>query len=75
MYIQDDFVNKVYPGNKTRMTGILRLYPPNKDKKNVYGRYLEAIHLEETEQEFEEVEISEEEEKEIKELVSTGTRW
>ncbi|MFH0970029.1 MAG: LAGLIDADG family homing endonuclease [Candidatus Diapherotrites archaeon] len=68
VYIEDDFVNKVYPGNRTQITGILRLYPPNKDKKNVYGRYLEAIHLEETEKEFEDIIIEEEEEQKIKEL-------
>jgi replicative DNA helicase Mcm len=68
IYIEDDFVNKVYPGNRTMITGILRLYPPNKDKKNVYGRYLEAHHLEETEKEFEDVSINEEDEARIKEL-------
>ncbi|MEK6970868.1 MAG: LAGLIDADG family homing endonuclease [archaeon] len=68
VYIEDDFVNKVYPGNRTMITGVLRLYPPNKDKKNVYGRYLEAIHLEETEKEFEDVSINEEDETKIKEL-------
>ncbi len=68
VYIEGDFVNKVYPGNRTQITGILRLYPPNKDKKNVYGRYLEAIHVEETDKEFEDVTVSEEDEKKIKEL-------
>ncbi len=68
VYIEDDFVNRVYPGNRTQITGILRLYPPNKDKKNVYGRYLEAIHLEETEKEFEDVTINEEDEIKIKEI-------
>ncbi len=68
VYIEDDFVNKVYPGNRTQITGMLRLYPPNKDKKNVYGRYLEAVHVEETEKEFEDVTIVEEDEAKIKEL-------
>jgi replicative DNA helicase Mcm len=68
VYIEDDFVNRVYPGNRTQITGILRLYPPNKDKKNVYGRYLEAIHLEETEKEFEDVTINEDDEAKIKEI-------
>ncbi|MEK6902050.1 MAG: LAGLIDADG family homing endonuclease [archaeon] len=68
VYIEDDFVNRVYPGNRTQMTGVLRLYPPNKDKKNVYGRYLEVIHVEETEKEFEDVTIVEEDEIKIREL-------
>lgn len=68
VYIEDDFVNKVYPGNRTQMTGVLRLYPPNKDKKNVYGRYLEVIHVEETAKEFDDVTIVEEDEVKIREL-------
>ncbi|MBU2101020.1 hypothetical protein KKB11_07360, partial [Candidatus Micrarchaeota archaeon] len=63
----NDLVNKVAAGDKTRITGILRLRPP-KDKKLVFTRYLETIHLEETAREFEEVEISKEEEQQIKEL-------
>ncbi len=62
--VSDDLVNKVAPGDRTRITGIIRLSPP-KEKKIVYGRYLEAIHIEETAKEFEEVEISKEEEEEI----------
>jgi len=63
----NDLVNKVSAGQKTRITGILRLRPP-KDKKLVFLRYLESVHLEETAKDFEEVEISKEEEKKIKEL-------
>ncbi|MEK6958003.1 MAG: LAGLIDADG family homing endonuclease [archaeon] len=64
IYVSDDNVNKAAPGDRTRITGIIRLSPP-KEKKIVYGRYLEAIHIEETAKEFEEVEISKEEEEEI----------
>ncbi|MBU1930164.1 ATP-binding protein, partial [Candidatus Micrarchaeota archaeon] len=39
-----------------------------KDKNLVYGRFLEAIHLEETAKEFEEVEISADEKKQIEAL-------
>jgi len=67
VYVSDDLVNRISPGDRTRITGILRLMPP-KEKKVVYGRYLEAIHLEETAKEFEEVEISQDEEEEIKKL-------
>ncbi|MBI4210709.1 MAG: helix-turn-helix domain-containing protein [Candidatus Diapherotrites archaeon] len=67
IYVSDDIVNSISPGDRTKITGILRLMPP-KEKKVVYGRYLEAIHLEETAREFEEVEISREEEEEIKKL-------
>ncbi|MFH1663790.1 MAG: minichromosome maintenance protein MCM [archaeon] len=63
----NDLVNKASAGDRTRITGILRLRAP-KDKKLVFMRYLEVIHLEETAREFEEVEISKEEETKIKEL-------
>jgi len=69
IYVSDDIVNRISPGDRTKITGIIRISPP-KEKKVVYGRYLEAIHLEETAREFEEVEISPEEEEEIKKLAS-----
>ncbi len=68
VYVSDDFVNRVAAGDKTRFVGVLRLVPPQKDKKDIYGRYLEAIHLEETAKEFSEVDIAKEEEEEIKKL-------
>jgi len=67
IYVSDDLVNMISAGDKTRFSGVLRLYPPDK-KKTVYGRYLEAMHLEETQREFEEVEITPEEEAEIRKL-------
>ncbi len=69
IYVSDDLVNKISPGDRTKITGVIRLSPP-KEKKVVYGRYMEAVHLEETEKEFEEVEISKEEEAELKKLAS-----
>lgn len=67
IHVADDFVNKLAPGDRTRITGILRLTSSN-ERKVVFGRYIEAVHVEETEREFDEVEISKEEEKEIKKL-------
>jgi len=67
--VYDDLVNKVSAGDKTKFVGMLRLAPPQKDaKKIVYGRYLEVNYLEETQKEFSEVEVSREEEAEIKRL-------
>jgi len=67
VFVSDDIVNRIAAGDTTRFVGVLRLNPPDK-KKTVYGRYLEAMHLEETQREFEEVEITSEEEEEIKKL-------
>ena len=69
VYASEDMVNKVYPGARTVITGMLRLRPP-KEKNAVYGRFIEAIHLEETAREFDELEISKEEEEEIKKLAA-----
>ncbi len=71
IYLTDDMVNRISPGDRTKLTGVLRLYP-GKDKKVVYERYLESLHLEETAKEFDDVEISREEEEEIKKLASRG---
>src|SRR3989338_1104437 len=65
--VTDDMVNKVAPGDRTRVTGVLRLLQP-KEKSIVYGKQLEAVHLDETAKEFEEVDITKEEETEVKKL-------
>lgn len=67
VFVADDLVNKAAPGDKIKIVGILRLYPA-KANKLVFGRFIETVHLEETMQEFEEIEISKEEEEQIKEL-------
>ena len=68
IYVSDDLVNKVSAGDKTKFVGILRLVPPQKDKKTVYGRFLECNYLEETQKEFTELDITKEEEEEIQKL-------
>jgi replicative DNA helicase Mcm len=67
VYVSDDLVNKALPGDTIILVGILRL-APTKRTKPVFGRYLECIHLEQTQREFEEITITPEEEKKIKEL-------
>ncbi|MCX6804157.1 MAG: hypothetical protein NTY48_06360, partial [Candidatus Diapherotrites archaeon] len=68
VYVSEDLVNKVALGDKTMFTGVVRLIPPEKDKKTVFGRYLEVNYLEETEREFSEVKVTKEEEEAIKKL-------
>ncbi len=68
VFVSDDIVNKVAAGDKTKFVGILRLLPPDKEKKNIYGKYLEVNYLEETQKEFAEVEVSKEEQEEIRKL-------
>ncbi|HNV01248.1 MAG TPA: minichromosome maintenance protein MCM, partial [archaeon] len=70
VFVSDDIVNKVAAGDKTKFVGVLRLLPPDKEKKNIYGKYLEVNYLEETQKEFAEVEVSKEEQEEIRKLAT-----
>ena len=68
LFVSDDLVNKVAAGDKTKFVGILRLLPPEKEKKNIYGKFLEVNYLEETQREFTEVDVTKEEEEEIRKI-------
>jgi len=67
VYVSDDLVNTAAPGDKVLIVGMLRIFP-SKGNKLVFGRFIETVNLAQTMQEFEEIEISPEEEAEIKEL-------
>jgi replicative DNA helicase Mcm len=67
--LEDDLVDTLTPGDKIRITGILKTVRDDKSKRftnYIYGNYFEAL-----EQEFEELEISEEDEEEIRKLASS----
>ncbi len=68
VYVSDDLVNKVSAGDKTKFVGVLRLVPPQKDKKTIYGRFIEVNYLEETQKEFSEIDVTKEEEEAIRKL-------
>ncbi|MEM5815410.1 MAG: AAA family ATPase, partial [Candidatus Aenigmatarchaeota archaeon] len=75
IYLKEDLVTpkmqyKTDPGNRIRVTGILKQLP-RKVKGSISRQmeiYLEANHIESVETEWEEIEISEEDEKKIIEL-------
>ncbi len=69
IYLTDDIVNTAMPGDRTRVCGIMRLIKP-KEQGAIFERYLDAVHIEETAKEFNEIEISKEEEAEIKNLAA-----
>ncbi len=73
LWLEQDLVNLVTPGEKLVITGILRLKPnkEGKGKSSVYNKYLDIVHVHKIEQEFEELDISKEEEQKIKELASS----
>ncbi|MEM3609707.1 MAG: hypothetical protein QW076_02245, partial [Candidatus Anstonellales archaeon] len=73
LIFEDDLVNTVSPGDNVLVTGIMRIRPIANFKKwvkrsNNYTKYVEVINFSHTQKDFEEIEISEEEEKEIIEL-------
>jgi len=67
VWLENDLTNRVLPGQRVVITGILRLEVP-KFKGTVYQKFIEANSIEFTDQEFEELEIDEVTEKKIKKL-------
>lgn len=66
--LEDDLVDELTPGDIVRITGHLRTVRDEKTKRFnnfIYGNYIEPL-----EQEFEELQISPEDEKEIKKLAA-----
>lgn len=67
VWLEDDLTNRVYPGDKIEIAGVLRLRPP-KFKGSVYNIFIDTVDMQEIELEFEEIEITPEEEEKIKEM-------
>lgn len=68
IWLEEDLVNSFVPGDNVEITGILRLKPPlvQKDRQEmVYGRYIEVNSIRNLRRDFEEIDISKEEEKRI----------
>lgn len=65
--VDPEFQRKVVPGNVAEITGIVREKPLKKKSKK-YDIYMDANYLEPTQQEFEQLELEEDEIEEIKEL-------
>lgn len=67
IWVEDDLTDLVKPGDKITVTGIVRLLPPKK-RGSIYYKFIEANNIEGVEMEFEEIEISESDERKIKKL-------
>ncbi|NYZ79736.1 hypothetical protein H0N95_00625, partial [Candidatus Micrarchaeota archaeon] len=65
--INDDLTNLIIPGDKLMITGTLTLKAP-KFKTAVYDLFIDANHTMKLSKEFEDIELTEEEEKKIKDL-------
>lgn len=71
IWLEDDLVNKITPGENIEVCGILRLKIPTNVKQKrefIYGRCVEAIHARSLKRDFEEIELTREDEKKIIEL-------
>ncbi len=71
LLLEDDLVNRVAPGDNIEVAGMLRLKPPMKTRQKqdmVYGRYIEVNSAKSLKRDFEEIEISKEDERRLKDL-------
>ncbi len=72
VWIQDDLVNTILPGERVEVTGVLRIRQKRNAKgkadKDLYVMFLETISIVPKQKEFTDIPISEEEEREIRAL-------
>lgn len=72
VWLEDDMVNTVTPGDRVDITGILRIKPRRsfrgKEDKVLFTMFFDAVSLKQKQKEFAELEISEDEEKAIREM-------
>jgi replicative DNA helicase Mcm len=71
LLLEDDLVNKVAPGDNIDVVGTLRLKPPLKTRQKqelIYSRYIEVNSSRSLRKDFEEVEITGEDERRLQEL-------
>lgn len=66
MILEDDLVDKLNPGDKVRITGTLKTF--REERSGKFKNYIYVNHIEALEQEFEEIQLSEEDEERIIEL-------
>ncbi len=72
VWMEDDLVNTVIPGDRIELTGILRIRPRRntrgKLEKDIYSMFLDTVSIIPKQKEFAELQISPEDERLIKEL-------
>lgn len=73
LLMEDDIVNVIAPGDNIELSGIMRLKQPMKIRQKqelVYSRYIEVNSVQSLKRDFEEIEITKEDEMRIKELAN-----
>ncbi|MCP4646953.1 MAG: minichromosome maintenance protein MCM [bacterium] len=71
VWIEDDLVNNISPGENIQITGIMRIKPTqNIRQKNelIFNRYVESLHLESLKRDFEEITLTKEDVQRVKEM-------
>lgn len=71
LLLEDDIVNKVAPGDNIEIIGMLRLKPPIKTRQKqdmIFSRYVEINSVRSLKKDFEEIEITAEDERRLREL-------
>jgi len=69
--LEDDLAGKIFPGDRVIVNGVLKQFQrssPQQGKSTYFDLFHKGVSVEMTEQEFEEIEIDPEEEKEILEM-------
>ena len=66
--LEDDLVNTIVPGDTVDLTGIVRIRPMPKTKAPIYARFIDTNYIANIQKEFEEVEVTKEDIKEIHEF-------
>lgn len=68
-YIEDDLAGQVSPGNRITLNGILRsVQKLERDKTTIFEVFMDVLSVESEQSDFSEVDITEEDEKEILEM-------
>lgn len=71
LVLEDDLVNTIAPGDNIEITGVMRLKQPIKIRQKqelIYSRFIESNSVQSLKRDFEEIEITREDEKRIREL-------
>ncbi|HVA83048.1 MAG TPA: minichromosome maintenance protein MCM [Candidatus Aquilonibacter sp.] len=72
VWLADDLVNTIIPGDRVDITGILRIRPRKtargKDDKTLFTMFFDCISLKPKQKEFADIDISDEEEQSINEM-------
>jgi replicative DNA helicase Mcm len=70
LWLEDDLVNKIAPGDKISIAGVPAIQERRigKSKSSVYSKYVQVLSCQKQEVEFEEIEVTQDEEQEFKKL-------